>query len=596
MTISSLFARGRILRVALSAVFPWLPPVLFEKIDFFFHLNHQAYWYGQLTGNRLPVDLASFALWGVLAAYLLRPRWAMIQIALNAILVWVLFYVECPIYSPGGIWQPECYNTGPDGLVGVRLAGILFCFGALPVIVRMSSKGGELLNRRLRPVMAVLGGTILTVVMVWYPLAAWFSGATYLAPFYISQALLLIGLPQIATGVLAARIGRSLKLGTFSGIASFLLLSATYWTSSCPNCDRNPMYYLVLSWALFALLGSVTELGIPWSVRLPRISRWFSSASREDVRRVGLALVITCCLSTLIVNDFWDPNVLYATSISPGPGQQILGQPYYPYVGAYYNSTQYRICCVEVGVSISMANPRLLYPNNFLMVGMGIQSPNCCVDGWDFGWRADVFLLPNSSLIVSGSSWETCDGNANCGGYIWEYLWYHTQKTLNPQNTSTPIYLRMSWIPVTIDGQPRGEVNWYYNTTGTPWTQFGSFLPDRRLGTYFDIGLSGGPVTTVPQGTTLLSQFGVASKTPVSGWSVRLQDASFQLPNGTWHIIEHAGAIQGNFSFWKLRYRWGGLPYDGVTAKANLIDPAIPPDVVEFSFTGGTLKNFEPLW
>jgi hypothetical protein len=230
------------------------------------------------------------------------------------------------------------------------------------------------------------------------------------------------------------------------------------------------------------------------------------------------------------------------------------------------------------------------------MAGMGIQSPNCCIDGWDFGWRADVFLLPNNSLVVSGSSWETCDGSANCGGYVWEYQWYHTQLTLHPQNISTLIFLRMSWVPVMINGQAREAVDWYYNTTGISWTQYGSYAPDPRLGSYFDIGLSGGPLTTVPQGTTLLSQFGVASKTPVTGWSVLLQDPAFELPNSTWHIMEHANAIQGNYSFWKFRYRWGGLPYDGVTAKANLTDPKTPPDIVTFSYTGGTLPNFAPLW
>src|SRR5205807_1730599 len=83
-------------------------------------------------------------------------------------------------------------------------------------------------------------------------------------------------------------------------------------------------------------------------------------------------------------------------------------------------------------------------------------------------------LLPNSSVIVSCSSWETCDSNANCGGYMWEHLWYHSQVTLSPQSMSNTIFLRMSWEPVTVDGQPRQIVYWYYNTTGTPWTQFGS--------------------------------------------------------------------------------------------------------------------------
>jgi hypothetical protein len=110
-----------ILRVILLAIFPWLPPYLFEKTDFYFHLTHNPDWYYNLSGNRLFVDLASFAVWGIAVAYLLRPRWGVVQIALNALLIWVLFYVACPVYGPGGVWQPECYYSGPDGLVGLRL-------------------------------------------------------------------------------------------------------------------------------------------------------------------------------------------------------------------------------------------------------------------------------------------------------------------------------------------------------------------------------------------------------------------------------------------------------------------------------------------
>jgi hypothetical protein len=588
------FTPKNMLRAILIAIFPWLPPYLFEKTDFYFHLTRQPDWYYQFSGDRLLVDLASFAVWGIMAAYLLRPRWAFVQIAISALLVWVLFYVACPTYAPGGLWQPECYNSGPDRLVGLRLAGTMFCYGALPIFVK-AAPNGVTLHRMWGPAVALVGGLVLTVVMVWYPLGAWFSGVTYLQPFVAFQAILLIGVPQIATGILAARMGRSLKIAASSGIVSLVFFSAIFWTSPCPGCDRSFLYVAVPFWAVFALLGGITELGIPARVRLPMMLSWLRTVKKADFQRVGLALVLAACLFTLVARDYWNPSVLYSSSISPSPGDLTLGQPYYPYVGGYYNSTQYRICCVEIGVNISMANPRLLAPNNFLMAGMGVQSPNCCIDGWDFGWRADVFLLPNSSLTVSASSWETCDSNANCGGYMWEHLWYHSQVTLSPQPISNMIFLRMSWEPVTVNGQSREAVNWYYNTTGTPWTQYGSYLPDQRLGTYFDIGLSGGPTSTAPQGTALLYQFGVASKTPVSGWSVLFLNPSFKYQS-SWRIMERANIVQGESSFWKFRYRWGGLPYEGVTARANLIDPTIPPDMVEFSYTGGTLKNYAPLW
>ena len=594
MTDFSRFTRKNILRAVLLAIFPWIPPVLFEKTDFYFHLTHNPDWYYNLSGNRLLVDLASFAVWGIVAAYLLRPRWAFLQIALSALLVWVLFYVACPIYGPGGVWQPECYYSGPDGLVGLRLAGIMFCYGALPVLVRAAEKRDSL-DRRIRPALAILSGIVLSVVMIWFPLSAWFSGVTYLPLFLTFQTLLLVGVPQIATGMLAARIGRSLRVGTVSGAVSLLFISALFWTPECPGCDRSLLFPFAPLWAGFALVGSVTELGLPSRLRLPKVSGRLGTVRIDDVQRVGLALVLTVCLWTLVAHNFWDASVLFASSISSSPGEPTLGQPFYPYVGGYYNSTQYRICCVEIGVSISMANPRILAPDNFLLAGMGVQSPNCCVDGWDFGWRADVLLLPNGSLMISGSSWETCDGNANCGGYFWEHLWYHSQTTLNPGNISTPIYLRMQWEPITVDGQPRSLVNWYYNTTGVAWTRFGSYFPDRRLGTYFDIGLSGGPASEIPQGSAFLYQFGVASKLPVPGWSVSLFYPSFQY-QGSWRTMERANIVQGDFSYWKVNYRWGGRPYPGVTARANLLDSTIPADIVNFSYTGGTMKDFTPLW
>ena len=594
--ISSLRVTGRnIVRIALLAIFPWVPAYLFERIDFYFGVyGNSSYWYYQLSGTRLEADVVSFALGGILVAYLLRPRWPVIQVFLSAALIWTLFYEACSTFRTGGLLHSGCYQTGPDGIAGFRLTAMMFSFGALPALVKAASKR-DALNRTVRPAIALAGGVVITVVMAWFPLTAWFSGVTYLPPLVVFQGLILIGVPQIATGILAARIGRSLKIAASSGAVSLLVLSAGLWTLSCPNCDRSILYPLVPSWAFFAFLGGLLELGLPQRFRFSLGDSWLGRTRLEDARRVGIALVLTVCLWTLVAYGFWDPRVLYASSISPMPADLTLGQSSYPYVAGYYNSTQYRICCLQLGVSFVEANVQLLAPDNFLMAGMGVQSPNCCVDGWDLGWRADVFLLPNRSLIVSGSSWTTCDSNANCGGYFWQQLRYHAQVTLNPQEISAPIYLRMMWEPITTNGQTLYQANWYYNTTNVPWTRFGSFLPDFREGPYFDIGIPGGVPTNLPQGTTYFYQFGVASKIPVSGWRVLLLYPSFQY-QGSWRVMERANIIQGDYSFWKAEYRWGGEPYEGVTAQANLTDPNIPPGTAYFNYDGRTMRDNAPLW
>ncbi len=578
-------------RIILAAIFPWLPAYLFERTDFWFGVTLNGTWYYNLSGTRLEADVVSFALGGVLLAYLLRPRWALFQVFLSTVLIWVLFYLACPTFRSDGLLHSECYQTGPDGLAGFRLSLMMFSFGALPPLMKAAEKR-QLLNPRLRPFLALFAGIVVTVVMTWFPLSAWFSGVTYLPPLPVFQGLVIVGVPQIVTGTLSARIGRSVKIATASGLVSLVFLTGIFWTLLCPSCDRSLLPPLAPFWVLFAFLGGLLELG--YSRRLPWRTVWSRRVSLEDVRRFAAAVVIVICLWAPIAYGFWAPSVLYASSISPGPGSPTLGLPSYPYVAGFYNSKQYRICCLEVGASFAKADSALLAPDNFLMTGMGVQSPNCCIDGWDFGWRADAFLLPDGSIVVSGSAWGTCDSNANCGGLFWQYLRYHAEVVLHPANLSSPIFLRMMWEPSSVSPL-NSQVNWYYNTTGVPWQRFGSFIPDFREGPYFDIGVVGVANTNLPQQAAYFYQFGVASKIPVAGWSVFLLYPSFRY-QGSWRLMEHANIIQGDYSYWKAAYRWGGRPYPGVTARANALDPSFKPSILELSYTGGVLKDNTLLW
>jgi len=465
----------------------------------------------------------------------------------------------------------------------------MFSFGALPAVVRASYKE-ERLNKRLRPWIALFGALIGSIVTAWFPIAFWFSGVTYLTPFVPFQAALLFGVSEIATGILAAKISRSIIVAAVSGITSALLLTGLLSPLLCPSCDRSLLYLIVPAWGVFALVGGILELGLPRNPSIGPLRQF--NIRLEDIRRVGMAIVLLFTVWTLVSFNLWDPNVLYATDIAPGPSHLTLGLPSYPYIAGYYNSTKYRICCVQIGVSVKRIDLKALAPDNFLMAGMGVQSPNCCIDGWDFGWRADLFVLPNGTQVVAGSTWETCDGNANCGGLIWEHLRYHAQQTIKPADPSAPIYLRMVWQY----DQTHWHADWYYNYTGQPWTKFGSFVPDFREGHYFDIGIDGG-VGNYPLGLALFYQFGVATKTPVAGWSVQLLYPSFVGPDGSWRAMERANLVQGPLSFWKGSYRWGGLPYSGVTVQAHSNDDALPPDILQLTYSGtGTVRDGTPLW
>ena len=229
--------------------------------------------------------------------YLLRPRWAVIQVFLSASLIYVLFYLACPTYMAGPIWRSECYSLGPDGLAGVRLCAMMFSFGAVPAIVRASYKEGKL-NMRLRPWIAIFGAFITSIVTTWFPLTAWFSGVTYLSPLVPFQAALLFGVAEMAAGMQAAKISRSILVAAATGVTSALLLSGFLWPLLCPSCDRSLLFLIVPAWGFFALVGGVLELGLPRKLSVGPLRQF--NPRLEDIRRVGLAVVLLFSLWTLV--------------------------------------------------------------------------------------------------------------------------------------------------------------------------------------------------------------------------------------------------------------------------------------------------------
>lgn len=531
--------------------------------------------YGLFTGTRMLVDICSFAFGGVLASRLLRTRLGLFHALLNTFVFWVFLYEACFTFvSPNGLLHSGCYQTGPDGLAGYRIALFMFSLEALPILLTLEE------NRRSSPirgeiVLGILSGVVVAVVTSWYPVSAWFSGVLFYPAFEPLQILTFYGVPGLGTGMLAARISRSMKTSALAGLVSTALLSASFWGLSCPLCDRVLPVFSIATWIAFSVAGAFLELGEShWRFAIVRRIGW----SFPAMRYLTVALVMVLALSPAIFQPYWDQSIQYNPPMNGSLSYGVTA--YRPYIAGYFDSAQYRICCLEVGVNFSRVDVNRIGPRNYLMAGMGVQSPNCCVDGWDLGWRADAYLLGNGTVFVSADTWGTCDGNANCGGHFWQNPRFHSQMILRDlPSLGTPIFLRMMW--------EAGKVNWYYNYTGVPWQSYGSFTPDFREGKYFDIGVVLGGRGNLPYQKAFFYQFGVSSNAPITGWTVRLLHPSFMYL-GVWTPMVQARTIQGDHSYWKVNYRWGGYPYVGVTVKANASDPGISKNVVEFSATGDT--------
>ncbi len=566
--------RERVLRALLLGAIPWLPAVLFEGATFWSGVAGRGDLYGLFTGTRMVVDICSFALGGVLASRLLKTHLALFHALLSTFVFWVFLYDACFTFvSPNGLLHSGCYQTGPDGLAGYRLALFMFSLEALPILLTLGESPFSVTSP-VRPVMSILAGVVVATAASWYVVSAWFSGVLFYPVFEPFQILTILGIPGLATGMIVARISRDLKTPVLAGAISIVFLSLSFLGLTCPMCDRSGVLLAIPTWMIFALVGGFLERGESYEKfsTVRSISRGFPC-----MRYLAVALVMTVALSPAIFQPYWDPSVMYTPQSN---AQLVYGIPAYrPYVAGYFDSSQYRICCLEVGVNFSSVDTARIGSGNYLMAGMGVQSPNCCVHGWDLGWRADVYVLANGTVLVSADTWGTCDGNANCGGHFWQNPRYRTETVLHSlPSISSPIFLRMMW--------ESGRVNWYYNYTGVPWQKYGSFTPDYREGRNFDIGVVLGGRGNPPYQKAFFYQFGVSSNKPIAGWTVRLLYPSFMYQSA-WTRMDQARTIQGDHSYWKANYRWGGYPYEGVAVKANALNPAIAKNVVEFSALGG---------
>jgi hypothetical protein len=91
-------------------------------------------------------------------------------------------------------------------------------------------------------------------------------------------------------------------------------------------------------------------------------------------------------------------------------------------------------------------------------------------------------------------------------------------------------------------------------------------------------------------------QFGVVSSGMIadSHWSVDLREPRIMRDSG-WSLVDTAWSTQGDISYLDYDWKWGGAPYEGVSAE-YLNHPFESPYEVVFFYDGETLPRGTILW
>ena len=135
-----------------------------------------------------------------------------------------------------------------------------------------------------------------------------------------------------------------------------------------------------------------------------------------------------------------------------------------------------RVVSQSVGINVSLGNTTISqneYPNDFLAAGVGDQSPNCCKDGFDLAYRADVIEFSNGTEAVLARAWWACDYIMACGGYSWQQL-------LHLGSLDLPAGALSNWIELQMNWTNSQDIQWFYrihhasNESVTPWILYSS--------------------------------------------------------------------------------------------------------------------------
>jgi len=538
----------RILRGIACGALTFGPMYLWERIANFYYLNSNPTFY---TFSGLRVDVfVGFVLAGavVSGAVMKDLRWAVICQTAALLVLFSLVYVFC---------DPRvCYSKGPDGLEPLRMGLFLWSVA----VVGASLGFGAWNKPNLKKIIQMTIAFSAYVSLAYYPIVYTFAGTQILPPLQPWSAFVILALLSYSIAIIS-----STWLGRVAGIA--LPVASTLFLFLLSSGIATDYFSQILVPIEIILAGTLT--GTALGAATIGLREGYSKRHRVAFSRLLLVVLLLVISTNFIGTNAVNGVVPKITPVATPTFYQ--GIPVY--AGAYMDTPSGGSTGVRLTVDLK-SNQSSIESNNFLSAGLGVHSPNCCVDGIDFSYRFDVYLFNNGNESLVASAWEICDNNAACGGHSWKDLMFiYSERLLNPN--ASAVLLQLEWMG--------HSVYWSYQVGHDPFANFTSFAAPRQENPGFNIGELGGGFH--------FFQFGIMSRYPIphSGWSANFECPSV-LKNGTWVCIDHAQTVQGADSYWKVLWKWGD-------SYSHVVATTIGENEFTMSFSPtSTMSSYQVLW
>lgn len=528
-----------------------IPPYVVELLTEHFYFLHSSGAYFFFSSFRTPffiifVGVASFVVGR--RSKRLPLAWACFAASLAGL--YLMLYTGC---NP-----TVCYSTGIDGLEPLRSFSFFLAEG-LAFQTAAHSSGRELTRTE-----SLLGAATACYGIAYYPVMFTVAGTGLLPPLFSPS--LAVALLAALSFVMSARVvglGESWPLAAAAPVAAYLALAAISIGIAAQYMGEA-----------LSLVGVASAPVVVGSI-LGAQSHTGGLVLRAAKSRATTALLIGVVVLSIV---FITPDAVNGTAPDLPSGSYRFTTPVV--AGGFNAAPNVVVTGVAANFSFRGTDPSIIQADNYLGAGVGVHSSNCCVDGIDYGYRADVFLYRNDTEVFAASAWEVCDTILACGGHTWKHLMYFSSARLNATVED--------WFQLSIRWDNR-TATWHYATDGKDRV-FAAFREPMQENPDFDAGWLGAGESPSPGGYTFF-QFGVMSGYPIErpGWRVAVECPSLYI-GATWECLKSVEFFQGDISFWKALWRWGEN-YPGAGAS---VDPGNDTFVLHFSTEG--LRDFQKAW
>lgn len=456
-----------------------------------------------------------------------------------------------------------CYFIGLDNLEPLRLG----CFFVAETLLGTISGRQIRVRTGLTTKTAIATGLAFSYVLGYYPTVYSFAGARH-EWLGLSASVLLVVPISLAAALTVAGKTKSWGLGALVPVLGFVLILGLISGSG-----GQYIVYTLTSLSAVLLLSAVSGI-IGSLIGRSRSGMHLFSSSRRYAFTVAILVLL------VVISTYANASGGLVVQGTSGEANDWLRNPLH-YVGAFMSGDYFGVKGVAVNVDFAGTDPSVIQSDNYLAAGIGVQSPSCCVDGLDYGYRVDMYLFHGGKTILVANAWQTCDANVACGARPWRNSMLSVNFEIS--GTFTPLWLAMKWNDRTV--------SWYYGKDLRSLQTFASFNPPDLENPAFNVGVLKGILSNRPTGSAYFFQFGIASRYPIGhgGWSVRFDHPSYIL-DGSWSFVPHAQSIQGASSYWKVLWRWGES-YDRVGVLAQTANAS-----VTFQYSDSTLTGFQDLW